>query len=97
MLWGADADEDVGVPTENFSPCLGVSVRGLRRRRCGGTAVGCFHMRKDVSPTHPHILQEYHIAVDDLRKRDLRERFSDSRFRVSLVDRTARSHQNRIP
>ena len=29
----ADADEDVGVPAENFSPCLGVSVRGLRRRR----------------------------------------------------------------
>ena len=33
----ADADEGVGVPTENFSPCLGVSVRGLRRRRCGGS------------------------------------------------------------
>ena len=30
-LWGADADEDVGVPVENFSPWLGVSVRGLRR------------------------------------------------------------------
>jgi hypothetical protein len=35
---GADADEDVGVPAENFSPCLGVSVRGLRGRRCGGSA-----------------------------------------------------------
>ena len=24
---------------ESSSPCLGVSVRGLRRRRCGGNAV----------------------------------------------------------
>ena len=32
----ADADEDVGVPAESFSSRLGVSVRGLRRRRCGG-------------------------------------------------------------
>ena len=32
----ADADEDVGVPAENFSSRLGGSVRGLRRRRCGG-------------------------------------------------------------
>jgi len=32
----ADADEGVGVPAEKFSPCLVVSVRGLRRRRCGG-------------------------------------------------------------
>jgi hypothetical protein len=31
-LCGADADEDVGVPVEEFSPCLGVSVRGLPRR-----------------------------------------------------------------
>ena len=38
-LRGADADEDGGVPGEKFSPCLGVSVRGLRRRRCGGNAV----------------------------------------------------------
>ena len=38
-LSGADADEDVGVPVENFSPCLGVSVRGVRRRRCGGSAM----------------------------------------------------------
>ena len=42
-LCGADVDEDVGVPAENFSPCLGVSARGLRRRRCGGNAVeDCF-------------------------------------------------------
>ena len=38
-LWGADADEDVGVPAEKFSPCLGLSERGLHRRRCGGNAV----------------------------------------------------------
>ena len=31
----ADAYEDVGVPSRNFSPCLGVSVRSLRREtRC---------------------------------------------------------------
>jgi hypothetical protein len=34
--------------------------------------------------THSHILQEYHIAVDALRKRDLRERFFDSRFPMFL-------------
>jgi hypothetical protein len=39
LLCGAVADEDVGVPSEKFSPCLGVSVRGLRYRRCGGNAV----------------------------------------------------------
>ena len=27
----ADADEDVGAPSGNFSPCLGGSVRGFRR------------------------------------------------------------------
>jgi hypothetical protein len=30
LLRFADADEDVGVPSRIFSPCLGVSVRGLR-------------------------------------------------------------------
>ena len=33
----ADADEGIGVLAENFSPCLLVSVRGLRRRQCGGS------------------------------------------------------------
>ncbi len=38
-LLGADADGGVGVPAEKFSACLGVSVRGLRRRQCGGSGV----------------------------------------------------------
>jgi len=39
-----------------------------------------------ISPisTHSHIFQEYLIAVDALRKRDLRERFFDSRFPMLL-------------
>ena len=39
----ADADEDGGVPVEKFSPCLGGSVRGLRRRRCGGESFVAKH------------------------------------------------------
>ena len=38
----ADADEDVGVPSENFSPCPRASVRGLPRRRA---------ISKVISPT----------------------------------------------
>jgi hypothetical protein len=41
LLRIADADEDVGVPAEKFSSRLGGSVRGLRRRRCGGPPSRC--------------------------------------------------------
>ena len=33
------AEEGIDVPNERFSPWLGVSVRGLRGGRCGGSAM----------------------------------------------------------
>jgi hypothetical protein len=55
----ADADEDVGVPSENFSPCPRASVRGLPRRRASEAVFEFFGLlglalkRLEVGPNSP--------------------------------------------